>query len=157
MENRYAYSNRRQMRMMIVSVIYECELLIKKIDAKEIFESDVFNDLFDYKKLGTKDKNGVYNEQLQIISVIEKNYELFKKLIISNTRDDWSWERMSPLVRSILLCASAELWKLDIGIVTNEYVEIAKDLIPDEKSYKFINIVIQKIGHQYEQIKQKKN
>lgn len=151
------YSIRRLMRTMVVMVVYEYELLSENIVANKIFQDDKFNDLFDYKKIRIKNKNQFLNEQLQIILTIEKNYDTFKKMIIKHIRNDWSWSRLDPLIRSMLLCASVELWKLDIGIVTNEYVEIAKDFIPDNESYKFINIIIEKIGREYHEFKQKRN
>ena len=43
------------------------------------------------------------------------------------------------------------------GIVSNEYVEIAKDFIPDDKSYKFVNKIIDNIGKEYDEFKKKKN
>ena len=64
-------------------------------------------------------------------------------------RTDWSWSRLSPIIRSILLLACVELQQLDLGIVANEYIEIAKDFIPDSDSYKFINRVIQQIDNLY--------
>ena len=51
--------------------------------------------------------------------------------------------------RQILLLACVELQQLDLGIVANEYIEIAKDFIPDSDSYKFINRVIQQIDNLY--------
>ena len=148
---------RRMMRIMVVMVVYNYELLNKKIDTKEIFESDIFNEYFDYKKLKIKNYQEIMKEQLQIISLIEKNYEVFKKTICNFVREDWSWERMAPLIRAILLCASVELWKLDIPIVANEYVEITKEFVPDDESYKFVNIIIEKIGKHYHEIKNQKN
>ncbi|MBD5423402.1 MAG: transcription antitermination protein NusB [Mycoplasma sp.] len=151
------YSVRRYMRAMTIIVVYMYELFNKKLNEKEIFELDIFNDLFDYNKLKTKDKNKISQEQARIITTIEKNYDLFKKMIIKYIREDWSWDRLDPLIRAILLCASVELWKLDIGIVSNEYVEITKDFIPDDKSYKFVNKMIDNIGKEYNEFKIKNN
>lgn len=151
------YSIRRLMRIMIVIIIYQYELFDKTIDSEEIFKLDKFNELFNFNVLKTKNISQIQKEQSSILSTIEKNYKVFKKTITNFIRTDWSWSRLNPLVRSILLCASVELWKLDVGIVANEYVQIAKDFIPDDKSYKFINIVIEEIGKKYNVFKQKSN
>lgn len=152
------YSIRTNMRAMVVIVVYKYELMNDKVDSKEIFENDIFNDLFNYESLlKNNDLNQIYKKQLSIISSIEKNYDVFKKMITRFIREDWTWDRINPLTRSILLCASVELWKLDIPIVANEYVKIAKDFIPDDESYKFINVVIEQIGKEYNEIKQKNN
>ena len=155
-EVKITYPVRRSMRIMMVMVLYEQELFNQKISMKDIFESDKFHELFNYKKLLTKHKDEVYKEQLSIMSVIEKNYDIFKKIIIQYIRDDWSWNRINPVARAILLCASAELWKHDVALIANEYVEISKDLIPDNETYKFINIIIERIGKQYNEFKNSK-
>lgn len=145
---------------MVVLVVYQYELFDSKINVNEVFENDLFHDLFSYEEIETEKigkKALIYNEQIKIISSIEKNYDLLKKLIIKYIREDWTWNRIDPLIRAILLVACIELWKLDLGIVSNEYVAISKDFIPDDKSYKFINKMIDNIGREYEQYKTKRN
>ena len=157
MLNNKTYSNRRYMRIMMVIVVYTYELFNKKVNEKEIFESDLMNEMFDYNVLTTSKRNEIFQQQMKIFANIEKNYEVFIKMINKFIRLDWTWTRMDPLIRAILLCASSELWNVDIGIVSNEYVEIAKDFIPDDKSYKFINKIIDNIGKEYDEFKKKKN
>lgn len=142
---------------MMVIVVYTYELFNKKVNEKEIFESDLMNEMFDYNVLTTSKRNEIFQEQMKIFANIEKNYEVFVKMINKFIRLDWTWTRIDPLIRAILLCASSELWNVDIGIVSNEYVEIAKDFIPDDKSYKFVNKIIDNIGKEYDEFKKKKN
>lgn len=141
----------------MVIIVYTYELFNKKINEKEIFESDIMNEIFNYNVLKTSKKNEIFEEQMKRFSNIEKNYETFIKMINKFIRIDWSWTRIDPLIRAILLCASSELWNIDVAIVSNEYVEIAKDFIPDDKSYKFINKIIDNIGKEYEELKKNKN
>ncbi len=152
-----AYSDRRYMRMMMVIVIYSYELFNEKINEKEIFEKDIMNDLFDYNVLNHKNRESIFKEQMKRFINIEKNYDVFKRMINKYIRSDWTWSRIDPLTRAILLCASSELWNIDLGIVSNEYVSIAKEFIPDDKSYKFINKIIDNIGKEYYEFKKKKN
>ncbi len=141
----------------MVIIVYTYELFNKKINEKEIFESDIMNEMFNYNVLKTSKKNEIFEEQMKRFSNIEKNYETFIKMINKFIRIDWSWTRIDPLIRAILLCASSELWNIDVAIISNEYVEIAKDFIPDDKSYKFINKIIDNIGKEYEELKKNKN
>lgn len=145
------YSNRRQIRMMWVMMVYKFELLDHKISTEQLFEIDEVMDLFYCKK------NNNFHELMKVLKIIEKNYDNFKKMISNFIRQDWTWKRISPIIRSILLCASAELWNLDIGIVSNEYTDITKDFIPETTEYRFVNSLIEKIGKKYNEHKKKSN
>lgn len=147
-------SIKRKIRMIIVFAIYSYELFNKKILVNEIYENDIFHELFLWKK--NQLNNNSYKHYLKIISVIEKNYITFQKMIKKYIRNDWSWNRIPPLTRSILLSASAELWNVDTALIANEYIDITKDLIPDDATYKFVNAVIDKIGKEYDEFKNQK-
>lgn len=153
------YSVRRLMRMMNVIVLYQFELFNEKIDVNYVFEKDIYNNMFNYEKLKTKYKDNVYKEQINVLTNIEKNYLVFKNLINKYTRDDWKWDRINPITRSVLLCAIVEILKQDndLAVIANEYIEIAKDFIPDNESYKFVNIIIEKIGNEYNEFKKSKS
>ncbi len=131
------YTKRRKQRMENVSIIYKYELFNEPINIDKIFSEENIN-----------------SDQLKIITSIKKNYNLFAETAKIFLDKDWTWARMSPLTKSIILCASVELWILDKKIVINEYVDITKDFIPDE-TYKFINKILDKIGELYERNKNK--
>ncbi|MGL5732513.1 MAG: transcription antitermination factor NusB [Metamycoplasmataceae bacterium] len=133
------YTKRRVKRMKNVEIIYGYELFDEKIDVDKIFSEENIDD-----------------DQVKLLSVIQKNYDAFIKTAKLFLDDDWTWVRIPPLTRAIILCASAELWTIDKKIVINEYIEITKDYIPDE-TYKFINKILDKIGNVYEQIRIKKD
>ncbi len=133
--NNGVYKKRRIQRMNNVNIVYKYELFDELLDVDKIFSEDNIN-----------------NDQLKVLTSIKKNHHKFIKTAKLFLDDDWTWARISPLTRAIILCASVELWTLDKKIVINEYVEISKDYIPDE-TYKFINKILDKIGRLYEQIK----
>ncbi|MGL5205422.1 MAG: transcription antitermination factor NusB [Metamycoplasmataceae bacterium] len=133
------YTKRRVKRMKNVEIIYGYELFDEKINVDKIFSEE-----------------NIDNDQLKIISAIQKNYDNFVRTAKLFLDDDWTWVRISPLTRAIILCASAELWTIDKKIIINEYIEITKDYIPDD-TYKFINKILDKIGSVYEQIRNKKD
>lgn len=133
------YTKRRTQRMRNVEIIYKYELFNEPINLDKIFAEENIN-----------------NDQLKVLTAVKKNYEKFIETAKLFLDDDWTWVRMSPLTKAIILCASVELWTIDKKIVINEYVEITKDFIPDD-TYKFINKILDKIGSFYEQIRIKKN
>lgn len=61
----------------------------------------------------------------------------------------WTWERMDPIARSVLLLGSYELAHTkDVphAVVINEAIEVAKEYCTDE-SGKFVNGVLNAIAH----------
>ena len=57
----------------MVIIVYTYELFNKKINEKEIFESDIMNEMFNYNVLKTNKKNEIFEEQMKRFSNIEKN------------------------------------------------------------------------------------
>ena len=133
------YTKRRIKRMQNVEIVYKYELLDELLNLEKIFVEENIN-----------------NDQLKVLTSIQKNYDKFIKTAKLFLDIDWTWIRISPLTRAIILCASVELWTLDKKIVLNEYVEITKDFIPDD-TYKFINNILDKIGIVYEKKKTQNN
>lgn len=146
------YKKRRMIRMQLVAAIYKYELENEKININSIFENDELNILFTKKELFKSKKD--LEEQLKILSILDKNYDKLKKIIISYIDSSWTWNRLPALLRSILLISLIELWKLDKNIVINEYIEMSKDFIPNDNCYKFVNKVLESIGIEYEKTKQ---
>lgn len=128
-----------EQRAKIINFIYKFELFEQEIDVKEAFESGEFSP-----------------EEIKIIEIIQRNYFPLKRTISSFFRESWSWERVSPLEKAILLFGAFELNVHDHALVINELVIITKGYVPGE-SYKFINGVLQKIGDYYDKIKGNKN
>ncbi|AFX74270.1 transcription antitermination protein NusB [Mesomycoplasma hyorhinis] len=121
--------------MEIISLLYSYELFDNKINTNEIFKN------YDLTK-----------EQIKILEAIEKKYEIFQKLIINFLGSNWSWNRILPLVRAILLLGSFELLVNDNKVVINEMVQMIKDYtLESDKEYKFVNAVLDKINQFYEQ------
>ncbi|WP_234934506.1 transcription antitermination protein NusB [Mesomycoplasma hyorhinis] len=121
--------------MEIISLLYSYELFDNKINTNEIFKN------YDLTK-----------EQIKILEAIEKKYEIFQKLIINFLGSNWSWNRILPLVRAILLLGSFELLVNDNKVVINEMVQMIKDYtLESDKEYKFVNAVLDKTNQFYEQ------
>lgn len=149
LSTRSSYSPRRQMRMAMVMLVYQFELNQELISVQTLFESDAAAVLFDYQHSFGPHHQRMYQEQLRLLQVLAKNYLNLRALIMRFVRADWTWMRMSPLVRALLLCACVELKRLDLGIVANEYVAMAKDFIPASSDYRFVNIVIDRVNQFY--------
>lgn len=61
----------------------------------------------------------------------------------------WTWERMDPIARSVLLLGAYELThtrEVPPAVVINEAIEIAKEYCTEE-SGKFVNGVLNAISH----------
>lgn len=145
------YKTKRMMRMQIVAVLYKYELENQKININNVFENDEIDVIFTKKELRKSKKD--LEDQLKILTIIEKNYEKLKALLISYIDVSWTWNRLPALLRSLLLVSLVELWKIKKNVIINEYVEMTKDFIPNDNSYKFVNKILESIGNRYEEAK----
>ncbi|WP_426460937.1 transcription antitermination protein NusB [Mycoplasma hafezii] len=131
---------RREVRFEIVQVLYKYELLNEKIKIQEVFDE------FPY----------LSKEQLLLIDRISKNYDFLKKTLSQFINKDWEWNRISPVIRAILLTAGTELFYLQPKVAINEAIEITKifflkPINKDDKTYasyddwqyKFVNGVLE--------------
>ena len=82
------YTSRRKMRMILVMIVYQFELMNEKVSIRKIFEESQAENLFDYYDLFKKDAKQTYIEQMRILKFLEKHYELLKVLITKFVRED---------------------------------------------------------------------
>lgn len=120
--------NALKKRTEIINTIYKYELFDQKVDSKQIFEDDNLDD-----------------NAIKIIEQIEAKYDSLKKIIIAVLSADWEWERLQPLVRTILLYGTYELFLNNPKIVINEMINITKIYIPGTV-YKLVNKVLDLIA-----------
>ncbi|RMX35142.1 transcription antitermination protein NusB [Mycoplasmopsis fermentans] len=122
--------NRRQFRLGIINVLYRYELMDQKINVNELFDSE----------------SNLSNEQFSHLEKIAKNYDFYKKAVSQFLKEGWSWERISPLIRAILINGTHELMSIEPKIIINESVEITKYYFEDEKNfYKMVNAILEKV------------
>ncbi|MEE3927981.1 transcription antitermination factor NusB [Mycoplasmopsis ciconiae] len=125
--------SRRHNRVEVIQVLYKYMLLNETIDAIEAFHE------FDFLEA----------EQVQTIDKIAKNFESYKKVIMSFNRQERSWERIDPIIRAILLNAANELITIPPKIVINEALEITKLFFKNDpecdKLKNFVNALLQNI------------
>ncbi|ADE19556.1 transcription antitermination protein NusB [Mycoplasma crocodyli] len=125
--------SRRQNREEVIQVLYRFELFNEKIDAAIAFQEFSF----------------LSNEQVKFIEKIDNNYDFLKSIIAKFLNQNWAWLRIPPLIKAILINASAELFTIPPRIVINEAVEITKDYFcmtpDDDKYYKFVNAILQNV------------
>ncbi|MBZ4212391.1 transcription antitermination protein NusB [Mycoplasma sp. U97] len=121
---------RRKFRTEIINVIYRYELIKAEISINEVFELN----------------NEIDAEQLDQIEKIAKNYEYYKKTISSFFNKNINWDKVSPLIRAILINATHELLTISPRIVINEAIEITKIYFDTEANlYKMVNAILQNI------------
>lgn len=131
--------SRSSKRARFIEYIYGFELMGEPFSHIQAFESGDFSDA-----------------ELKMIEAIEKNYARFSKLAASYLNQNWSWERIAPLERAILIFGAFELTFGEKKNVINELISYTRGFIPGE-NYKFINVVLDKIGAYYEQVKTNKS
>lgn len=131
---KYPQKSMRQSRIEVVQVLYKFIILEREIDPAIAFEE------FDF----------LNRTQLEKLEKIANNYEFIKKMIKINLSADWSFERLNPITKAILINATYELFVLDKAIVINEALEIGKMFFDTEdfqakKNLKFINACLQSV------------
>lgn len=133
-KNKNQQKSMRQSRIEIIQILYKFIVLEREIDPAIAFEE------FDF----------LNRSQLEKLDKIANNYEFIKKLIKINLSADWSFERLNPIIKAILINATYELFVLDKAIVINEALEIGKMFFDIEdfqtkKNLKFINACLQSV------------
>ncbi|QIW62386.1 transcription antitermination protein NusB [Mycoplasmopsis gallinacea] len=127
---------RTQSRIEVINVIYQHELLERSLNIEQIFENHTELDQY----------------QIQLLQKIANNYQFLKSTLIKLFNTNWQWERVSPLVRAILINAAAEMFSIQPKIVINEAVNITKLFLGNDKDepnskaaklYKFVNAILE--------------
>lgn len=115
-------------RKKLITFIYQAELFETRIDVDYIFEH------FDLTK-----------RELQSLTIIADKYEFFQSIVKKILLKEWSWERVQPLAKAIIIYGVFELFFNEPKVVINEMVNIAKNFIPDD-TYKFVNRTLDMIA-----------
>ncbi|WP_029513830.1 transcription antitermination factor NusB [Mycoplasmopsis primatum] len=124
---------RREFRTGIINIIYKYELLALTLNPSVIFENE----------------SDLNSDQFNQLELIAKNYDYYKKIIIKFLNNN-NWDKISPLIRAILINASHELMTIDPKIVINEAIEITKSFFDTEANlYKFVNAILENIYKYY--------
>ena len=122
-------------RSNVINYIYKFELMDEEFNNVDAFEKGNFTE-----------------EEMKKIEILEKNYKRYKSLVNKHIIDGWSWSRLAPLERAILIYGSFELSYMPKALVINEMVILTQAFIPGD-SYKFINSILQRVGEYFEKIK----
>ena len=115
-------------RIIIFQYIYSCLM-------KHDFN---FNNIPDE----IKNDQDIYN----VVKYALNNFSEIKKIIVSNLNENWNWDRVSEIDLSIIISAYSEyeLTKIDRKIIIDQAVVTSKNY-SDEKSYKFINFILDRM------------
>ncbi|RMA78494.1 N utilization substance protein B [Metamycoplasma subdolum] len=128
-ENKLAFIIRRyEKRTKFIFWIYQSELLEESLNASKLFD-EVFLDQREYFA----------------VKKIEKNYPIYKKLISSVLNPGWTYERVQPLLRAIMIYGIFEFSFNKKNVVINEMINITKIFVPGIY-YKFLNKILDLIS-----------
>ncbi|MCU9935680.1 antitermination protein NusB [Mycoplasmopsis cynos] len=118
----------------------------------EIYRTELLEEHFDYQQI-IIDNIELTSLQISRLNEIQQRYEFIKKIYGKLINKDWTWDRISPLIRAILINAANEFWSVETKIVINEAIEITKmffgspelDEIEtiDNRLYRFVNALLQ--------------
>jgi len=105
-----------------------------------------------------------FGEAIDGDELAEGDVELFRKLVagavnwqgkVDQATDralvaKWPIDRIDPVLRGLFRAAGAEFIDLDTPpkVVINEYVDLAKAFFPEGKEAKFVNAVLDHMGHE---------
>lgn len=86
------------------------------------------------------------NETLTIAEQIADNLSKLIKRITPLLGENWTWERIPALIKSILVVGAFEITNTNTpkAVTINELTELAKELGLDN-DYKFINAILDKL------------
>lgn len=129
----------REYRYDLITLVYQSELLEKPFNSKQIFE----------------EIDGLTTFQIKQIEVIEQKYLFLKEMIKHYLSEKWTWDRVSSLLRAILIVGSAELIYSNPKIIISEMIEIARDYSFKEPQVKFVNGVLDNIAKNMAYLKNK--
>ncbi|WP_036437834.1 transcription antitermination factor NusB [Mycoplasmopsis gallinarum] len=123
--------SQRELRIEIINFLYQAELKEELLNPAKIF----------------LDNEDLENSQFLKLEVIAKEYSLYKKWINQFLKEGWSWNRIEPLIRAILLYACYEfLANNQPKVVINEAMEITKLYYGKENKIKnMVNAILQEI------------
>lgn len=117
--------------------IYQNLLVGSSLEDIEIF-------LKEDKKIAESEKTFLFASHL--VETTLKNKESYQNLLEKHLKKGWTFDRLSPMEKAILLIATCELLESDLpkNIIINEAVNSAKTFCDDD-TYKFINGVLSKV------------
>ena len=121
----------------------------KRLDIVNIIYRDILtnhnSDKLKNKEYTFDSEEFTYN-QLKIIENYFQNYDSYKQKIIVLLDESWSWERVNPYTKALIMCAIAE----HNAINTKKAIIIDQALITCDhrgliKDKKFINAILEKM------------
>lgn len=132
--NDKSLSKSRRTRIEIINILYQNELFEKTINLDQLFLEE--------KELS--------NLAFKKIEKIANHYQFFVQTIKLFIHQNWKWQRISPLIRAILILGAYELMEIDQPkIVINEAIELTKMYFDDEIQFKMVNAILQNIYKYY--------
>ncbi|MGL5246046.1 MAG: transcription antitermination factor NusB [Mycoplasmoidaceae bacterium] len=116
----------------------------KRIIAFQYIYSCLMKQDFDFDNIPDEIKNDEY-----IFNIVEyslNNFSEIKKIIISNLSENWKWDRVSEVDLAIIVSIYSEykISKIDRKILIDQAIITSKNY-SDEKSYKFINSILDRM------------
>ena len=141
-KNKFRY--RSASRLACIQILYNSIILNKEIN--QIIEGYNLSFMDDLKKLfeiETMDEDYFFD----LINEIKLSYKEIKNIIMENLNSEWTYERINPIDKSVLIVGISEIRLNNLTpkkSILSEYIEFGYQLGSDSK---FINKVLDVISH----------
>ena len=141
------FRNRSASRLACIQILYNSIILKKDINTIiEGYNSSFMDDLKKLFEVDSMDEDYFY----ELINEIKLSYDEIKNIIVDNLNSEWSYERINPIDKSVLIVGISEIRLNNLtpkkSIIT-EYIEFGYQLGSDSK---FINKVLDIISFKNE-------
>lgn len=140
---------RRNSRIAAVQALYQYQITDAQLTSEEIISE--FID-FRESKLATLHNTGSKfecNFFKDLLTTTIQNIELIDSYIKSSLPDNWEYSRLAEVTLSLLRLGVNELInfkEIPYKVIINEYIEITKKFMINDKERKFINGILNSIS-----------
>tara|TARA_A100001011_G_C14202949_1_gene796497 strand:- start:544 stop:990 length:447 start_codon:yes stop_codon:yes gene_type:complete len=140
------FRNRSASRLACIQILYNSIILKKDINTIiEGYNSSFMDDLKKLFEVDSMDEDYFY----ELINEIKLSYDEIKNIIVDNLNSEWSYERINPIDKSVLIVGISEIRLNNLTpkkSILTEYIEFGYQLGSDSK---FINKVLDIITFKY--------
>ncbi|WP_330463272.1 transcription antitermination factor NusB [Metamycoplasma gateae] len=126
------------------------KFLIKKYNFRKniinyIYQYELFNIQINTSEIVNNELNKISISEISTLEIIQSKYQTLKNIANKFLLETWTWERINPLIRAVLIFGIYELTYNEPRVVINEMVNITKMFVPGD-DYKFVNRILDRIS-----------
>ncbi len=136
-------SKRKQDHYVIMTIIYDELMFLKsRLSKDETIDSTIL-----YSEIVGDSYINASDYVKKTINAVNSNYGKIANILIDNLVR-WDWDRLSPVLRSILLMSYAHYYyveKVDKAIVIDVAIRLTRQYVGEEDNVRFVNGILDKV------------